>query len=105
MACTLRCVLRALTRCRGRAGVPVTLKDGDVICLGDSTVLKVSIAGAQGSAPPEAGSAAARAPAAGRPGGSAPTVESFLQAQCETAVTQLQVSTRCCTHTRYAHEC
>ena len=63
----------------------MALKDGDVIGLGDSSLLRVAISAA---APPGAaagaGAAAARAPLA------VPTVESFLTAECEAAVQRLQ---------------
>ena len=70
--------------CR-RAGEPHALKDGDVITLGDSTVLKVSLRAA-----PAAGAAATPAPAPLGAAAAVPTVEAFLNAQCEQAVARLR---------------
>jgi hypothetical protein len=69
----------------------VVLHDGDTISLGDATVFKVSISNA--SCPAAAPAAAAPAAAAARAaaGACVPTVESFLNAQCEATCARFQV--------------
>ncbi len=77
------------------------LKDGDVIALGEHSVLRVSITAASAAAPPAAGAAAAsRAPLA-----VAHTVESFLNAQCEGAIAQLQVRNAARARALALHSC
>jgi hypothetical protein len=66
----------------------VVLHDGDTISLGDSTVLQVSISHA--NCPAAAAAPAATAARAGAAAG-APTVESFLNAQCEATCARFQV--------------
>lgn len=80
----MRAASGKLTLPRLAAGEAHALKDGDVITLGDSTVLKVSITAAQ------AGAAAAPAPAPLGAAAVVPTVESFLNAQCEQLVARVR---------------